>query len=683
MTARISSVISQRWSLTPAAYSVCRVSPEFVMSFSMRKRRAGGGRAVRWWSDRGGLVRPAGAPAVSLQERKVELRAKASTLRITRDRQTLQPARNRVSLKPLRADLMSLSLLFLVSAFAAAPLAHYISRGRHGVLLAPALLASIWVVAIGVAVKSGGTLSVVWLPFWGATLSAAAYGLAAIWRQRPRLISLVIPLAATCVVLAPYLWHGIADFPGSWFWDGFTYMALGESLWGHPRGVPIPGAELFFEFGASSANGRFMSGALISLFKNIFPYGGDAQQATGYYLFFCVFTFSCSTAYLSRVALPYHRLMRCIFVVVTTVSGPTINLIWANNFDNLLALSLAPAILGLAMDLHWGSKREAAALAVLCGAEFCVYPELAAFFVLPAALTLAVRLFKERPKGSVITISIGSAALLAVLAPAWSDIYQIMTGQYAATLSGARPGSGYYPTLLSWSCTPGAMIGLYAPFSQCANASLNALRFVIGTSVLLFELYALIQWKRSIALGINAALITLGFGYFLFAQRYDYGAFKLVIAGMTPVVLLVFIVVIDASRRTKIAGSLVAAGVVILAMAQIVLSEALPIHKSMDAFSGLTSAVPVGSIVDVRIDDPLRFQWATYYLRFHRIAISAGQLPYYKNPDPTVEPSKSRLQSPGFIVTDHSISETNRPIWTNAAYRVYKADTSTVAVSIP
>ena len=48
--------------------------------------------------------------------------------------------------------------------------------------------------------------------------------------------------------------------------------------------------------------------------------------------------------------------------------------------------------------------------------------------------------------------------------------------------------------------------------------------------------------------------------------------------------------------------------------------------KSIEPLSELERAVPVDGSVEVKIADPIAFQWATYYLRRHRAAFTAGSL---------------------------------------------------------
>ena len=263
--------------------------------------------------------------------------------------------------------------------------------------LSPALLLGLWTFAIAVVVNLRVPLSATWQSFWGVTAIATVVGVLLSFRDNPApdLRVLFIPIATASVIMAPYLIHGIGSFPGSWFWDGFAYMAAGESLWLHPRHESAAGLELFYQFGHKFAQYRYISSSLIALMKGIYPLGRDAQAATGYFLFLCLFTFSSSCYFLAKVTMPGRRHLQIAFVVTASVSGPLLNLVWANNFDHLLAMSIAPVIIALAFMLRWGAIGDAILFGLFAAAEVYIYPEMAALFMMPAGLILLVRLFGE------------------------------------------------------------------------------------------------------------------------------------------------------------------------------------------------------------------------------------------------------------------------------------------------
>jgi hypothetical protein len=111
-------------------------------------------------------------------------------------------------------------------------------RPELAILLSPALLIVIWTFVISGVAQAGIPLSAAWQYFWATTAVTSFFGCYIAFRDRHPddiLTILLTPLLTTSIVMAPYLYHGLAAFPGSWFWDGFAYIAMGESLWLHPR----------------------------------------------------------------------------------------------------------------------------------------------------------------------------------------------------------------------------------------------------------------------------------------------------------------------------------------------------------------------------------------------------------------------------------------------------------------
>ena len=86
--------------------------------------------------------------------------------------------------------------------------------------------------------------------------------------------------------------------------------------------------------------------------------------------------------------------------------------------------------------------------------------------------------------------------------------------------------------------------------------------------------------------------------------------------------------------------------------------------KSINQFSEIQRAVPNEGGVEVRINDPLAFQWATYYLRNHQAVYSKGELIYYSAS--VAEPSPNRV--PKYLVTD---TPDGKPIWTNGIFWLF------------
>jgi hypothetical protein len=574
---------------------------------------------------------------------------------------------------------MSALLLLLVAGSAGVYFARLVfpMRPDLALLSGPAFLATAWALIVGIAVSRGLTLQILWAPFWSVTTLSSAVGIYFIVRDRSAaLLLFILPAAASLILMAPYVVHGFASFPGSWFWDGFAYLAGGESLWRFPRGGDIDSPSLLYQFGHITIRGRFISSALIGVLKGAFPFGGDVQAATGYFLLYCVFTFSCATAMLAKVVFPSRQALQTIFVIVATVSGPLLNLIWANNFDHLLAMSIAPAMLALAFGTGGISYRQFAALGALAAAQFYVYPELAPLFILPAALVLLFRLSNEpggASKYAAVTICIFVAAIVA--APLFTEMLSFLKNQivgvFSAPSPGARAGNGLFPTFLNPLCAGGSIFSLYEPFAKCLLTLSGVINFIIGVTGGVVILLALQEYRTRPALVASVVLFTAAIGYFLFVERYDYGSYKICEVAWIPTLTLCALTAANWNGwQRKLAISL-ALTLVSATAARIVRFDQWVTTKSIDQFSELGDHLPKDQMIAISVADPLALEWASFYLRDYKTVIRSGSLIYYPSPDPTRKPYSSQIKSAVFLVTDTASSANGDLLWSNSRYFVY------------
>lgn len=538
-------------------------------------------------------------------------------------------------------------------------------RPKHAVLLAPAITIIVWSIALGILVSHDVTVQAIWWPFW---LSTALSFAATCYVMRDDLSAvklLMVPALCTFVILFPYFWYGIASYPGSWFWDGFAYLATGETYWAHPRHEAFQELEPLFAFGRSKFNDRFIGSALLSVFRGVIPFGGGSQNATGYFLVMTVVTFACSCTYLARVALP--KQLRVSFVALAVVSGTVLNLLWANNFDHLLALSLAPAITAFAMELRWGSKRDAAFLGLAAAALVYIYPEMAAILALPAVFILIARAFKDRPALPIASSTAIAAGVFAfALAPFASDVYNFIQNQMAAVhpVAGVdKPGTGYFPTLTDGRCFFGAVAGFYTPFQSCNAPWWDLAKSVLG--VLLFLITAAGIIRRRDAISVAAVVIFLAALFFILNQRYDYGAFKILASGSYVFTLLTTAALSNVRLRAFVTVCLL-----IVITANLYRFDKMVRFKDIEVFRMLATAVPDDAPIEIRIKDPLLFEWAEYYLRFHKTVAAEGRFLYLPSPPLDDERVKKRMGQARYLLTDADSGD--HALWSNGVYRLYK-----------
>lgn len=105
------------------------------------------------------------------------------------------------------------ALLLVVAATSSLGAARlvYPDRPDIAVLSGPAFLAAIWTLILGVAVSRGLTLQVIWTPFWSGVCVAAIAGIYMAKRYHAPAL-LVVPAAASLILMAPYVTHGFASF---------------------------------------------------------------------------------------------------------------------------------------------------------------------------------------------------------------------------------------------------------------------------------------------------------------------------------------------------------------------------------------------------------------------------------------------------------------------------------------
>ncbi|MGO8867076.1 MAG: hypothetical protein ACLQME_11300 [Alphaproteobacteria bacterium] len=535
-------------------------------------------------------------------------------------------------------------VLFLVSSLCGVPLARWAlprADARQLLLMSPAVTITVWSLALGAGVMMDIPIRSLWAPFWAGTLLSSAAGGWLIGRRASAkdLCVILAPAAAAMALLAPYVYYGFADYQGSWFWDGWAYLAEGEALWKYPHDAPVLGLGVMYDYGHRLASfARFISGALVAVFRDVLPLGGDSQEALGHFLLLCTFAFGCSCYFLARAVMPGYSVAQLCFVVASTFSGFTLNLVYANNFDHLLGIAIGPFIAGMAVIVRWRG-REAILVGAAMAALLCIYPEMGVILALPTAIVMAWRLWRCRPRYRRLAAFAGLLLLVVFLAtlPWQKVLLQYMAMQLeAGTASGTRPGEGYFHTLFDAECSPGAMFGLYAPFQPCTRPLiLNLLKDAVAVIGALLVLAG--AWRPGRAMvapfALSALIIALGTALMLLEQEYDYGAFKILASGWYVLALLMVVgagsLAAQGPYFQKAISALALAYVAVIGLRVWQLAGDVAV-KDMAYFrtvEHLADFDPRARIA-VQLSDSLALEWALYYLRDRPLAVAGLNHPY-------------------------------------------------------
>jgi hypothetical protein len=474
--------------------------------------------------------------------------------------------------------------------------------------------------------------------------------------------------------MLPWLWHGISTYPGSWFWDGWAFVAFGETIREHSRFVIAPpDATPMYELGFSLLHARFITASLLALFSGVLPPGGDTQAAVGFLLFLYVFAFACSIGALGLVLFPASRPVGVGYIIAATISGFVITMLHANNYDQLLAQALVPLAAALAFQLEWGNWKSAAALGVVCAALVLIYPELSPATVGISALILMWRLWIERPhpRSVAITVALGLLVLAVCVAPAASDLLRFSKEVvFLASLPATpmRPGEGYFPAFYQLRCTFGSFAMLYAPGIVCGHSFMSILTGIVGALLVVTACAGVLLARgRFVAVAFCAVIPFVAACIITFSRKYEYPGYKLLTIGF-PFALALALNAAAAIRAQwlKIAAVAALIAYAIIIGFRIQELDTAARQKSVNVWQ--VQGIPPGSVVALKIKDHLAFQWAAYYLRKHPIVPVIGHLIYLPKPQ-----AKQPTEPPTYLVSDQPQDGCwGAPVWSSAAFKVFR-----------
>lgn len=430
-------------------------------------------------------------------------------------------------------------------------------RGRGAgigeLFLAPALTAAFWTISLCAGASFGLEVRAMTPILWPVSVVLALAGLPRLRRVlllAPREAALaVLAIACPMILLAPYFLNGLDLFPGSWFWDRWYYVAKGASLWRDP-GTADALSPLYRFAGLYPF--RYAGAALLGFFSPLGGEAGDVSRACGLFLAWSCFVFSAASLFFVLSARFWTRWrFYAAYAVLVTVSGWVINLVIANNFDNLLALGLLPVLLGLLRSpgpsgdgRPWEpGRRESVMAGTLLAAGLYIFPEYVPFmtgcvlsFLVTDRLAAGERPCPARIARIARIVWPAALAALLLILPAIRPLWALADFQTGDAFGAAqvRPGLGYYPGLLvPWSFIP-AYFGFEPPLMAHDPVMAGAGGFwgtlasalALGLAVMGVER----MWREKRRADLAALVLLAGCqAVMLFYFSYDYGASKLIV----------------------------------------------------------------------------------------------------------------------------------------------------------
>jgi hypothetical protein len=507
------------------------------------------------------------------------------------------------------------------------------------VLLAPAATQAFWACTLAVCVVLGYPVSRAALVAWPLTIGLAAYG-ALTLRQRGRHFgAFVVGRRARCllaaamtvplVVLLPNFVYGLTDYLGSGSLDGWSYVAYGQYLWEYPRGTE-GGLAPLYQWASHLSSTRHVTSAELGLLSVVIA-PGEVYTALGLFCVGAIFVIAATLAACAEAwELPFAGAV--LFVVLGSVSGWTLNMIRATNFDNLLATIYLPASIALVNQRRPLSIGEDALLGMFTAGALYTYPELSGLLLVCLALVFMERAFRDGVRVARREAFVAAACCALIVAPNASELVNFAQHQIAAGLQpgATRPGGNFFVGLLEPGLRLSAFWGLGG---EDLAESGRFVRTASAAGLSLLAAAGLVQLlrRRALALAGIVLIFLLAIGIMLVRERYTYGAYKLITLGWWSVTLTVILGLIWLSTLRRLAMPLVTCGAIVAgAIPLVALGRSL--HTVMHPGVGLEQFRVVADGVRligqqpiaVLLDDLLARHWAVYFLRHASIRVNPG-----------------------------------------------------------
>jgi hypothetical protein len=526
------------------------------------------------------------------------------------------------------------------------------------ILLGPIATQALWATSVSLGLLCGLTVRQLAAPILLGSVLLACIGLRpSLLRQNPRssprpLVAILVACAlAPVLVLLPYFVFGFADYPGSRLPDGWWNVATGRYLWTY--GHRVDGVlEPLYLYVTESLGSRDVAAASLGVLS-LLDHPGDTQRSVALMIALALFTFGSSAAAVA-VSRAWQVGRSILFVLLVVASGWAANAVYANNYDNLLALGYFPGIAALVGGPRSRSRGSWILLAVLAAGLAYTYPELAVAVLAAGLVMVAERTWKARSWRDARGFGLAAVVFLLLAGPHLPATIRFFQRQATVALqpSGGsfRPGESYFKGLLIQKYRPSAFWSLGGESqvptlfrSQTAVAFLLFILLAIGIARLL----------RSHDFGILAALTfpLIAAPVFIFAEAYDYGAYKMILIGWWAVVLCL-VEATDSFRRPGIHWRVVTGVSVAVCFAipavtlarsvTLVLNarEAAKVQVAYDEVkTGLRSMQQFRSVEEIQrivgpepvgivVKDWEALEWATYFLRnaHTRLGVFTGYL---------------------------------------------------------
>jgi hypothetical protein len=468
----------------------------------------------------------------------------------------------------------------------------------------------------------------------------------AVAERRRVAMLLAMSVVAAPVVMLPYFVYGLADYPGSGLFDGWSYVAFGQYLWEFPRGTE-GGLAPIYQYGSHLSHTRFAAPGQLGLLS-VIASPGETQSASGLMQALAIFSLASACAAFAWLrGLPQR--LALLYVAVSAISGWVLDVVWVNNYDNALALHLFPALVTL-VTVPVMTVGTGVLIGITAAGAVYTYPEFSIVVLGAAGLFGLEAAVRRSSRGIWIAGIVAGVVLVIVLSPYASDLAPFFRSQVAiGTGATGRPGEGVFPGLLERRFLPSAlpalggeqMIAAFFPVLSLLGATM-----LLGLPLGLWQLLRRGNIAFCLVVGGLSAMAIV----FLWREHYTYGGYKILLLGWW---LWAFAMVTAAAwllerlpRMPRIAWILVSAWLLIVpavTSARAVMHTLRATGESISRYRAVqqVTTVVAGAPVALIAGDPFDAAWGAYFLRHAHLllAVRSGYLAM-----PHLQPVMDRAQ---------------------------------------
>nr|NQU93940.1 hypothetical protein [Bacteroidota bacterium] len=533
------------------------------------------------------------------------------------------------------------------------------------------------IVLLGIPIRNASLF--VWI-FWLVLAVFGAMHVRTAFVDLKQKYILWVSVLVTLWVLAGFFWYGVADYLGSPFLDGWLYSSFGEYLNRYPKGVE-GGLAPLYQYGSILSYTRYVSSAMLAVL--IPPWSGtiDTQMTVGPLLIIAIFSFALSVGYAAQIA-NQHGLNTPVWLVIIfgVVGGWLPQTVHNNNYDNLLALSLAPALFAVACDRNLSRTGQILLPAIFIAASMYIFPELSPLIITSFGVVVIVGLFSYRSGqgnrksifNQLLKYTLIAIIALVIVSPYLKNFIYYFGTQLSSstTLTSGRSGEGSIPGILDPISMWGVMWGL-----GYNNKLAIAVGLLLGL-IALFGVWAAVV-KKHFSIILYLTVIIALFVIMVTQKHYDYGAFKILLNGWWAIAIILSAGIKSVWDLVKLSNVklqyFVRVGIVVMLLVGTYLwmeqsynrIRSYPYKSASKIREPSDFLLNINEAIQVSVSDPILNAWLVYHLRNENVLFTdfLGYMSHFR-------PIMARCKTPDsneihYLLTDVDEITNGDIVWKN------------------